>query len=108
MTDGKPTPLLTPTEAETHLIVSEFGQRPLLWVTGSDLDYDNSGGEYSASIPAQKVAALCLHGQPFGFAVADVQLLRSLAVTHPACEAHASGLADRIEALLPPEESSDG
>ena len=57
------------------------------------------------------VAALCLHGQPFGFTREDVELVRGLRGRpseydsspieddDPALDA----LADRIEALLPPE-----
>lgn len=40
------------------------------------------------------IAAYALHGQPFGFTWADVDELRS--------EARFDSLADRIEALLPP------
>lgn len=50
-----------------------------------------------------QIAAGCLYGQPFGFTRYDVTLLRHAAdfaqPRHP--ELH--GLADRIEALLPPE-----
>jgi hypothetical protein len=46
------------------------------------------------------LAALALHGQPFGFTREDVDLLRWVAEHTD----HATGrLADRIEALLPPE-----
>ena len=62
----------------------------------------------------QAVAALCLHGQPFGFTREDVELLHqaagdaeSEARPYPdgCAEARApfDNLADRIEALLPPE-----
>ena len=52
------------------------------------------------------VAALCLHGQPFGFTRGDVLLCRGN-LEHP--DSHEiwtklADLADRIEALLPPEE----
>lgn len=43
------------------------------------------------------IAALALYGQPFGFTRKDVKALRHLG--WPAYE----GIADRIEALLPPE-----
>ncbi|MGE0161357.1 MAG: hypothetical protein AB7T31_18325 [Gemmatimonadales bacterium] len=60
------------------------------------------------------LAALCLHGQPFGFTREDVRLLRQSArderagVTadnrpHPDVATAYDSLADRIEALLPPE-----
>lgn len=47
------------------------------------------------------LAALCLHGQPFGFTWEDVRVLRE--------QFHVNllqDLADRIAALLPPEETS--
>jgi len=48
-----------------------------------------------------KLAALCLHNQPFGFTREDVKLLRAFANL---CTSDFRNLADRIEALLPPEE----
>lgn len=59
----------------------------------------------------QKLAALALHGQPFGFAWEDIDLLRSQAETerlegvapHNEIRAEAlDALAARIAALLPP------
>jgi hypothetical protein len=58
------------------------------------------------------LAALCLHGQPFGFQARDVAALRDLlrglqevGVHFVADQAEiVSDLADRIAALLPPEE----
>ena len=51
------------------------------------------------------MAASCLHEQPFGFSREDVKSLRS---PWPVLNAHWLGkldaLADRIEALLPPEQ----
>lgn len=51
------------------------------------------------------VAALALYGQTFGFTREDVTQLRFLAATDgwEAFREFAIGLADRIEALLPPE-----
>lgn len=57
-------------------------------------------------------AALCLHGQPFGFTREDVSVLRQLPTfvrglglgpDPDGVAAYLPGLADRIEALLPPE-----
>lgn len=56
------------------------------------------------------LAALFLHGQPFGFTREDVELLREEA-GHEIDAGNGreyrrlESLADRIEALLPPEES---
>ena len=54
----------------------------------------------------QQIAAKCLHGQPFGFTREDLRLLRYAARSwHPLeGRSHWVTLADRIEALLPPEE----
>lgn len=50
------------------------------------------------------LAALCLHGQPFGFTQEDVELLRRSAENELSggTAERLSGLADRIAALLPP------
>jgi hypothetical protein len=51
-------------------------------------------------------AALCLHGQPFGFTWEDVKMLRdNVASQGPRESAFGAflNLADRIAALLPPE-----
>ena len=63
---------------------------------------------------AHALAALCLHQQPYGFTREDGALLRDLYRQVRGCwpedawdEASAApilGLADKIEALLPPEE----
>ena len=53
------------------------------------------------------VAALCLHGQEFGFTREDVDYLRGNANKEGFWEPERRAtLADRIEALLPPEEGS--
>ena len=51
-------------------------------------------------VGSHALAALCLYGEPFGFTREDVRILRAAA-----CIDDMVGLADRIEALLPPEES---
>ena len=82
--------------------------------------YDLSGRSPTSSLAAAKhaVAADALHGQPFGFTWEDVRMLREAADTEvddgfppgayaaPLPESAAlHNLADRIAALLPPEES---
>lgn len=63
-----------------------------------------------------KTAARCLYGQPFGFTRSDVENHRMMAdhadakgaITHAAARITADwhrSMADRIEALLPPEKS---
>ncbi len=51
-------------------------------------------------------AAWCLHGQPFGFTRADVRELRRTSgwEVGEVARDRLHSLADRIEALLPPEE----
>ena len=54
------------------------------------------------------LAALCLHGQTYGFTREDVELLRESDRIHqvnspPEERGPYADLADRIEALLPPE-----
>ena len=51
-------------------------------------------------------AALCLHGQTYGFTWEDVETLREIAeVSQFPREVHiCASLANRIEALLPPDE----
>ena len=54
-----------------------------------------------------QTAALCLHNQPFGFTREDVHVLRCLAANSDGMADwgyHAEEVADRIEALLPPED----
>ena len=53
-------------------------------------------------------AAECLYGQPFGFTWEDVALLREEgSVGYPETGLRLRDLADRIEALLAPEEADD-
>jgi len=51
------------------------------------------------------LAALCLHDQPFGFTREDVEFLRDMASEWASEEYEYLNLADRIDALLPPEET---
>lgn len=70
---------------------------------------------WETALPSSDVwhalAALCLHGQPYGFTWEDVDILRREAGFaddehrngfHPETEARLLSLADRIAALLPP------
>lgn len=69
-----------------------------------DIDEDGLGRGLTATIRGgdrHRFAAACLHGQPFGFTREDVFFLRDLEqVTE-----NSESLADRIEALLPLEET---
>jgi hypothetical protein len=64
--------------------------------------------EYPLYFPSKHgIAAVNLHEQPFGFTRGDVAVLRDIAIAGRSMgfSGAASSLADRIEALLPPEGS---
>ncbi len=65
------------------------------------------GGSMGDPRDLPALAALCLHEQPFGFTLHDVDMLRQGARSVLGAEEHRTllSLADRIESLLPPEES---
>jgi len=71
-----------------------------VWVIGADESIYFDGDDRHA------LAALCLHGQPFGFTWEDVDLLQEAAIKGRSVtdgpDPDFWGLADRIEALLPP------
>jgi hypothetical protein len=87
-----------------------------VFVEGDNICVVSDSGRVSAGYDRHALAALCLHGQPFGFTWEDVDLLVQLGgyeapgfsphyedgrlLPHPAVKS----LADRIAALLPPRE----
>lgn len=89
-------PALTPEEWNTkELLIAELHEDGVLLV-----------GDYGAprSVDGQErhaLAALALYGQPFGFTRDDIALLRAYA--HGGSDMRFQDLADRVEALLPPE-----
>lgn len=82
---------------------------PDAWIEGDDLWFAPSDAEW---IPESRhaVAALALHGQPFGFDFVDVLRLREIAEQidkkelPEAWSDRLRDVADRIVALLPPRE----
>lgn len=70
------------------------------------------GGALGDPRDVHALAALCLHGQPFGFTWEDVEFLRAEGqacidgdlISDTTTAAAFTSLADRIEALLPPRE----
>ena len=64
-----------------------------------------SGGLADSDARAYPLTAVSLYGQPFGFTRGDVVSLRMLAeaIDPGSPPAYLANLADRIEALLPPE-----
>lgn len=94
-------PALTREEWEAH--ENLLGRRlPIEWEPGSV--------KYLEHEFRHAIAALCLYGQPFGFTREDVELLRELANDEESplwpgrYGDEFNNLADRIEALLPPED----
>lgn len=80
--------------------VSSRGRLDIEPAEGTIATVDNEDGSRHA------LAALCLHGQPFGFTREDVELLRAVADAiqyDPTEDRVLRSLAKRIEALLPPE-----
>ncbi len=64
--------------------------------------------DFSAGSDRHALAALCLHDQPFGFTREDAEwcVAASYAFANPHLKRNLLSLADRIEALLPPESPS--
>jgi hypothetical protein len=79
--------------------------RPTMCLRDGGVRWPDWNGESLAGVggeSAHAMAALCLYGQPFGFTRSDVEAIRR---PHwPANWDRIDDLADRIEALLPPEE----
>lgn len=111
------TPALTPEEWAPHKGPMQIPTSTLALLRVMDLPYRAGFSE------AHALAALCLHGQPFGFTQEDVDTLRRLSPDtpleralggswgNPDVEVRMSGdvarriasIADRIASLLPPE-----
>lgn len=87
---------------------------PRSWVSDPDALWVSDESHGSTRVKDRHAtAALCLHGQPFGFTWEDVSLLRDEAAS--AADRDMGGmyralnnLADRIAALLPPRETEGG
>ena len=112
---------MTPNPITPALTVEEWAENavPRIEVRGVDIFVDGiavvaewgEDREHEAAVVGRErhaLAALCLYGQPYGFSHADVKLLkaeRSMLIGDVSEEELASwgSLADRIEALLPPE-----
>ena len=111
MSDVKPA--LTPEEwASTtverwHILIESYGE--CLDIESDDQDSPGAFGIGTSDTEARHaLAALCLHGQPFGFTREDVDLcaVASMEAEDGDCPAEAArwqSLADRIASLLPPE-----
>lgn len=123
-------PALTAKEWEAHLSARDLEWDDYNKALGRDESDDGvpmlDGGDlfitYDAATVAQNiskrdrhaVAALALHGQPFGFKPEDVAFARRLAVAFERndamdwdeVEAFLKSIAERIAALLPPEDNT--
>lgn len=104
-------PALTPEEwGRKALYAKGEGREHEFWDDGWVEVQAYNGEHHMADLSPRRhgIAALCLHGQPFGFTREDVKLLRE-GIVHEQAEylpveaTRISDLADRIEALLPPD-----
>ena len=104
MSDKIP-PALTPEEWNEVLFVRPKAQ------PGGQIQFTVRGPE-----TWQRMAAVALYGEPFGFTQEDVRMLRNLRVPLMSLEESDQGsslarglgsLADRIEALLPRESGAE-
>jgi hypothetical protein len=90
-----------------ELIRSKSGKPTSDWCTV----FDGSWAVTLENDARHALAALALHNQPFGFTREDVKMLRESQIWADSTDLRVNGepadfedLADRIEALLPPEE----
>jgi hypothetical protein len=116
MSDETITPALTPGEWEAHSM-NRSGRVGIFATPGSHVSVVDEIGAEGVGIPARDchaLAALCLHGQPFGFtrdmAGAIGALIEIVSGQRPATVAelrehvlNADAAAARITALLPPD-----
>jgi hypothetical protein len=89
---------------------------PDMYVGTYDSEGTANGGVTMPPESRHRVAALALHGQPFGFTREDVEILRAIGISqlvggrntdiNRIIRDRANGLADRIAALLPPSDST--
>ena len=108
MSDETVRPALTPEEWASVESPSEaYWVEP---VTGIGIGYTNGQfrtGDLCNPFTPHQLAALCLHGQPFGFTREDVRVLHFVMMQFTpetdGWDDDLTSLADRIEALLPPE-----
>lgn len=108
-------PALTPEEwgaVRAWPGVQRRGEHTFLQLLGEEVYYEREGAAISFEEDRHALAALALHGKPFGFEPAHVSALRGVARSHYEMEDGGfffmgrllNEIADRIAALLPPEE----
>jgi hypothetical protein len=102
-------PALTPKEWEARGTGDDETGDVFVHPDGNELCVVLGYGDFVGILNRHGVAALALHGMPFGFSHADVNLIREMALFVMAGREELrfgvtlSSLADRIAALLPPE-----
>ena len=95
-------PALTAEEWASEIANTYFPLEDRMWWAADEADLPYGGHRHA-------LAALALHGQPFGFNDEDRAMLYLFADTlgargvHESHVARCKSLADRIAALLPPE-----
>jgi hypothetical protein len=101
MTDIKPA--LTPKEWEDVCVEGECRDDEIHFIAQAWHPTDPNARTVN-ELPHHRIAALALHGQPFGFTREDVAFLRLfLEDTGTVGEPLLRSIIARIEALLPPE-----
>jgi len=99
-------PALTPAEWRSRH--TQGRNRFEAWISYDGREVVLHQGHPGAQTPADRhaLAALCLHGQDFGFTWEDVDRVRDVAriMDTPEMIDWAHSVADRIAALLPPRE----
>ena len=109
-----------PQERQSEPYGWKDGETAAVWANASrSILYLDDGCEtvrVKGSGQRHGLAALCLHNQPFGFTREDVRYLRACADIvgevqgghYHTEEGELHRIADRIEALLPPEDKTNG
>lgn len=117
MTDQIPSALTAEEWAAKRIVEDSDGKEPYGYgyaeLQDGSFVAGEPGGGHSAGVFTSRrraIAALCLHGQPFGFTQEDVKGLRNIAEAiaedFEPPDPFLLSIANRIVALLPPREDT--